>query len=596
VVPVWGGYDEFLDESLPGLLEQEEVDEVIVVDNASATEVAHDDERVVIVRSGTRLSCGAARNLGLEHVRSPLVVMWDADDLMLPGSLAFLSRPFAEAPDLVAHAAAILDPPGQRHRWPYRSSVWLLGRHPRLFAFLNSMWSQYPTTGATVMRTEVVRQAGGYPDAESAEDWGLGASLVWRGRVAWSERPGRVYRKHDRSVLRRHSTVNHLLEHARAVRSLLRADAAVPAWCKRALPLMRLGQYVVIFGVRPLLRTRRSISDAGSVRAPRDVYNPPSVKIDTRNPLVSVVLPTRDRAGTLGRAIESVLSQSYQPLELLVVDDGSRDGTREVLESYGASLTVLPQERRGAYAARNLGVAEAKGELVAFIDSDDMWYPDRLASQVPLMKGPEVGLVFGDALHVSTRPGPSANRSTTCFDTTPPRRGSVADHFTWGNFVPTTTVLVRRSCLEQVGGFPTSHEVSADYLTWFRIALRHQFEYVDCAVAAYLVHPGGISSDLGRSLEARIELFSAERARTHDPALRRLLDQVVFNLGLHLAVAAARGRASSVDEEWRLVRAAVRLPRGRRAVRMSGSFASHHLRARARRALHAAPRHAVRER
>jgi hypothetical protein len=169
----------------------------------------------------------------------------------------------------------------------------------------------------------------------------------------------------------------------------------------------------------------------------------------------------------------------------------------------------------------------------------------------------------------------------------------VADHFTWGNFVPTTTVLVRRSCLEQVGGFPTSHEVSADYLAWFRIALRHQFEYVDRVVADYLVHPGGISSDLGRSLEARIELFSAERARTRDAALRGLLDQVVFNLGLHLAVAAARGRVPSVDEEWRLVRAAVRLPRGRRAVRMSGSFAAHHLRARARRALHAEPRDAV---
>jgi glycosyltransferase involved in cell wall biosynthesis len=308
------------------------------------------------------------------------------------------------------------------------------------------------------------------------------------------------------------------------------------------------------------------------------------------NPLVSVVLPTRDRESTLGRAIESVLSQSYRPLELLVVDDGSRDGTRAVLERYGASLRVLRQERRGAYPARNLGVAHACGKLVAFIDSDDAWYPDRLASQVPLLSRSEVGLVFADAVHLFPGEPGSATRSTTCFATTPPRRGHVADHFTWGNFVPTTTVLVRRGCLEQVGGFPTSHDVSADYLTWFRIALRHEFEYVDRSLADYSVHPGGISSDLGRSLRARIELFSAERARTRDPAVRALLDQVVFNLGLHLAVAAARGRARTVHDGWRLVRRAVRLPRRRERVRMSGAFAVHHLRARARRALRPAPR------
>jgi glycosyltransferase involved in cell wall biosynthesis len=313
---------------------------------------------------------------------------------------------------------------------------------------------------------------------------------------------------------------------------------------------------------------------------------------DGGNPLVSVVLPTRDRESTLGKAIESVLAQSYRPLELIVVDDGSRDGTREVLERYGASLTVLRQERRGAYPARNLGLAHSSGELVAFIDSDDAWYPDRLASQVPLLRRKEVGLVFADALHVFPGEPGNATRSTTCFGTTPPRRGNVADHFTWGNFVPTTTVLVRRACLEQVGGFPTSHEVSADYLTWFRIALRHEFEYVDRPVAAYSVHPDGISNDLGRSIVARIELFSAERARARDPAVRALLDRVVFNLGLHLAVAAARGRARSVHDGWRLVRRAVRLPRRRERVRMSGAFAVHHLRARAQRALHTAPGHA----
>jgi glycosyltransferase involved in cell wall biosynthesis len=272
VVPVWGRYVAgFLDDSLPSLLEQEVVDEIIIVDNASATEIAPDIERVRVVRSPTRLSCGAARNVGLKHVRSPLVVMWDADDLMLPGTLAFLARPFAGAPDLVAHAATILDGPGRRHRWPHPSALSLLSRRPRLFALLSSTWSQYPTTGATVMRTDVVRQAGGYPDVEAAEDWGLGASLVWRGRVAWSERPGRLYRTHERSVLSRHSTVGHLLQHARAVRGMLRVDPAVPGWCKRLLPLMRLAQYAVIFGIRPIRSIGRAVPRRDSVSVPLEV-------------------------------------------------------------------------------------------------------------------------------------------------------------------------------------------------------------------------------------------------------------------------------------------------------------------------------------
>jgi glycosyltransferase involved in cell wall biosynthesis len=318
-----------------------------------------------------------------------------------------------------------------------------------------------------------------------------------------------------------------------------------------------------------------------------------SARAESARPLVSVVLPSRDRADTLGRAIESVLSQSYPLLELIVVDDGSRDRTPEVLERYRSSITVLRQDARGAYPARNHGVAHAKGELVAFIDSDDAWHRNRLALQVPLMERPEVGLVFGDAVRVSPGAAAGANANGRCFAVTPPRRGPVAAHFSWGNFVPTTTVLVRRACLEQVGGFPTSHAVSGDYLTWFRIALRHDLEYVDAPVADYLVHRGGISHDLGRSLEARIELFAAERAHTDDPATKALLDRIVFNLGLHLAVAAARGRARSVPAPWKLVGVALRRPAAPRAIRMFGLFAAHHLRARARRLLRAAQGHGV---
>jgi glycosyltransferase involved in cell wall biosynthesis len=253
VVPVWDDYaGAFLDQALASLVTQGVAAEVIVVDNASVTPVEPKDERVVVVRTPTRLTCGGARNFGLRHVRAPLVVMWDADDVMVPGTLPFLCAAIAADDRLVAHSTAIVESPsGRRHRWPRR---WLsvLTRWPRVLAVINAVWSQYPTTGATIMRTEMVRQSEGYREVNGADDWSLGVSLLWRGRVGWSERPGRCYRQHETSIWSTNRTTRHLVGNARAIRALLRRDAAVPMWCRLALPLIQLAQYGAILVVRPV--------------------------------------------------------------------------------------------------------------------------------------------------------------------------------------------------------------------------------------------------------------------------------------------------------------------------------------------------------
>ncbi|HEX7175908.1 MAG TPA: glycosyltransferase [Pyrinomonadaceae bacterium] len=304
---------------------------------------------------------------------------------------------------------------------------------------------------------------------------------------------------------------------------------------------------------------------------------------EVRAPLVSAILAVRNREGSVARAIESVLTQTYRPLELIVVDDGSTDGTRGVVESFGAALTLVTQAHAGVYAARNLGLRRARGELVAFIDSDDAWLPDKLAAQVPLMRPPEVGLVFGDALHV-TAPHDNAPRTgLTSFRVAPPRRGRAAESLAWCNFVPTCTALVRRSCLEETGGFSEASELSADYLAWFRIAMRHRLDYVDRPVAEYTVHAGGISFDLGRAVAARISLFSAELARTTDGAARAVLQRLLFNLSLHLALAVPRGRARSVSDPLRLAWRTASSVASLEAVPWAAAFAANQLRRRARR-------------
>ena len=260
IVPVWDDYaGDYLRAALASLVAQSRSAEIIVVDNASRAPVLAEDPRIKIVRSSTRLTIGAARNLGLSRVTAPLVVMWDADDVMYPGTLESLLAAFEAAPGAVAHAMGIADGPGLRHPWP-RRWVGRLSRRPRLMAFANSIWSQYPTVGATAMRTDAVRATGGCGDANAGEDWSLGAVLLWRGPAGWSERPGRLYRKHSISTLQRHSSMTNLLERARATRARLRRDQAVPRWCRVLLPLIAVAQYAVIFVVRPLLATAHARS------------------------------------------------------------------------------------------------------------------------------------------------------------------------------------------------------------------------------------------------------------------------------------------------------------------------------------------------
>jgi glycosyltransferase involved in cell wall biosynthesis len=297
-------------------------------------------------------------------------------------------------------------------------------------------------------------------------------------------------------------------------------------------------------------------------------------------PDVSVILPVYNREHSVARAIRSVLAQTLRPLELIVVDDGSTDGTRDVLDSFGSRITVIRQPHAGAYVARNRGLRQSRGELIAFIDSDDAWLPDRLASQIPLMERPEVGLVFGDVVHV--RPG-SDRRRVTSFQVAPPRRGHVAAQFAWCNFVPTSAVLVRRRCIEEAGGFAEDVSLSCDYLMWFRIALRHELDFIDRVVAEYTLSPDSISADLGRSIEARIQLFSAELARTSAPAARRILKRLLFNLSCSLALAAVRKRARSVVRPLRRARATAVSAALVQIGPWTAGFAMNQLRIRARR-------------
>jgi len=246
VIPVWDAYvAQHLIDAVRSLREQDVPLRIIVVDNASQVALPV-LPGVSVVRSRTRLSLGEARNFGLSRVNTPYVIFWDADDVMLPGTLTSLEEAIGADSRLMAFGEAIVEEPsGRRHRWPRR---WVAGliRRPRLFALADAVWSSFPTTGATILRTDAVRDAGGFANSDSGEDWCLGVSLAFRGRLGWSERPGRLYRVHGESMWARHMTARHQLRHAATVRARIRSDTHTPELVKTALPLIAAAQVAAV--------------------------------------------------------------------------------------------------------------------------------------------------------------------------------------------------------------------------------------------------------------------------------------------------------------------------------------------------------------
>jgi glycosyltransferase involved in cell wall biosynthesis len=257
VVPVWGAYaGNPLAEALESLRAQDTPARIIVVDNASEPPLP-EQPGAEVIRAPRRLTVGAARNLGLEAVQTRYVVFWDADDLMLPGTLRFLSERIAAEPDAVLVAASILegDPPVP-HRWP-RRWTYPLTRFRRPFALAHCVWSLFPATGSVIMRTEAAREAG-FGDANSGEDWVLGVSLAFRGRVFLETRPGRLYRREVGSLWETQRSPAQLVRHARAVRDRIRRDTEMPAWARLLVPFVAVLQLAAVWLVRPVVETVRA--------------------------------------------------------------------------------------------------------------------------------------------------------------------------------------------------------------------------------------------------------------------------------------------------------------------------------------------------
>jgi glycosyltransferase involved in cell wall biosynthesis len=190
-------------------------------------------------------------------------------------------------------------------------------------------------------------------------------------------------------------------------------------------------------------------------------------------PLVSVIIPTFNRARFLPQAVESVLGQSFVDFELLVVDDGSTDCTPAALSPYMGHLRYLRQENRGVSASRNRGIHESRGELVAFLDSDDSWHKDKLKHQVNYFSAhPEAVACYTDEIWI--RRGRRVN---------PKKRHAKYSGYIFEKVLPLciispSSVMLKRSVFEKVGLFDENLPACEDYDMWLRVAHRYHVHFI----------------------------------------------------------------------------------------------------------------------
>lgn len=247
------------------------------------------------------------------------------------------------------------------------------------------------------------------------------------------------------------------------------------------------------------------------------------------NPLVSVVIPTYNRAQYIAETIESVLDQTYEPIETIVIDDGSTDNTSEVVAAYADRIHYVRQANSERGASRNHGLRLARGEYIAFLDSDDLWLPHKAEEGVRYLEThPDVGLLYSDAIQID-----SEGRELRRLRARGPS-GRITERLLERNFVSMGTHLARTSLVRGIGGFREERQLSGseDWEMWVRLSLRTDFTYSPKPTAKLRTHAENTMGDAGamqRSMARAAQLFRESKdLAPFKASLRRMDSQVAL--------------------------------------------------------------------
>lgn len=238
-------------------------------------------------------------------------------------------------------------------------------------------------------------------------------------------------------------------------------------------------------------------------------------------PLVSVIIPVRNGKDYIHEALQSVLGQSFSDLEIILVDDGSNDFDYVSLEILDPRLRVIRLEGRGVSFARNTGMAAARGQLLAFLDADDVWCPGKLAAQVRYFAcHPHVGMVFGryrrwhtDASGVFPAAETLTHDCQQVDNPEPDRAGWLYARLLDGLLVGMNTAIVRRSVYEQIGGFRDDMRLGEDHDFWIRTSRVSEMHSLDAVVALYRIHGDSATQKRLPDQNVNVTLLNMAKAR-----------------------------------------------------------------------------------
>jgi glycosyltransferase involved in cell wall biosynthesis len=235
------------------------------------------------------------------------------------------------------------------------------------------------------------------------------------------------------------------------------------------------------------------------------------------SPTVSVIVPVYNAERYLGEALESVLAQTYSDYEVIVVNDGSTDGSEQVALGFGDRIRYIRQENAGPGAARNRGIELARGELIAFLDADDLWLPGKLAAQVEFMEThPGVVLsVVNYGLRVDGKDPPGGRwrlPSGGHWWVAPSAFLAYRDRY-----VPSSpATMVRTGCLRKLGGFPTDVHYGEDVYTWFRVGTLGKWAFGGEVLCRIRFHQESLTGRRGFDTTASDLLFDRLRQLAMD--------------------------------------------------------------------------------
>ncbi len=218
---------------------------------------------------------------------------------------------------------------------------------------------------------------------------------------------------------------------------------------------------------------------------------------------VSVIIPTYNRAHLIGRAINSVLNQTHQGFELIVVDDGSTDNTEDVTKEFQQKdervIYLRHKQNKGGSAARNTGIKASKGKYIAFLDSDDEWLPEKLEKQINMFNivPDNIGLIYCGYYKILEKNGEILKEIIPIY------KGDAYIKMLKRCILGSPTPLVRKNCFERVGLFDENLPSCQDWDMWIRVAKYYNFDFIKESLAKYYIHGNQISANLNNKILSR---------------------------------------------------------------------------------------------